>query len=100
MERLFRTMLGTVVVLLLTGSTAFAAMIVGEAKSSWGTVTVKRGGSSLPFVPGMDLEDGDEIETDRKSGAVYELLDRNGEPILREEIFGLPGPDGCADGPG
>jgi len=89
-----------VAVLFLPPGTSFAAMIVGTATGSWGTVTVTRGGSNIPFVIGMDLEDGDVIKTERRSGAVYELYDISGVPILREEIFGLPGPKGCADAEG
>ncbi len=51
-------------------------------------VAVKRGGSTIPFIDGMDLEDGDEISTDRHSGAVYELLDRNGVAVLRKRRKG------------
>ena len=95
-----RTLATIIVVVFLAADASFASMVVGRATRSWGNVTVKRDGSTIPFVDGMDLEDGDEISTDRRSGAVYELLDRFGMAVVEEEIFGLPGPNGCADAPG
>ena len=94
-------LLAAVVVVICVGAdSSFASMIVGKATRSWGDVKVERGGSDIPFTPGMDLEDGDKVKTEGNSGAEYELFDRNGEPILREEIFGLPGTKGCADAEG
>jgi len=88
------------VVLSLTAGTSFADIIVGTATRSWGTAKVERDGSDIPFTPGMDLKDGDKIKTERNSGAEYELFDRNGVPIVKEEIYGLPGTKGCADAEG
>ena len=84
----------------LATAAAPADMLVGRAVRSWGTATVERDGSDIPFTVGMDLEDGDVIKTERNSGAVYELYDRYDVPFAEEEIFGLPGPGGCADADG
>ena len=88
------------IVLFLTTGTTVADMVVGTAVSSWGTAKVERDGSEIPFTDGMELRHGDKIKTERNSGAIYELLDRFGDPIVREEIFGLPGAKGCADAEG
>ena len=80
--------------------TSLAGMIVGTATKSWGTVKVQRGGTEIPFVVGMGLEDGDRIKTERNSGAVCDLHDRSGAPVLELEVFGLPGAKGCADAEG
>jgi len=84
----------------LTADTIFAGIVVGKAGRSWGDAKVERGGSDIPFTEGMDLQDGDKIKTERHSGAVFELHDRFGVPITEEEVFGLPGPKGCADAEG
>lgn len=99
MNKELLTLCSWLVVLALPG-TSFAGLIIGSATGSWGSATVERGGSDIPFTVGMNLEDGDVIKTERNSGAVYELYDRNGVPIVEEEIFGLPGAKGCADADG
>ena len=93
-------MLAAVAVVFLAAEASFADMIVGKAKSSWGDVKVERDGSDIPFTDGMDIKKGDKIKTERHSGAVFELLDPYGNPITEEEVFGLPGPNGCADADG
>jgi len=89
-----------VAVVFLVAEVSFADMIVGRASRSWGDVKVERDGSDIPFTDGMDLKKGDIIKTGRSSGAVFELLDPYGNPITEEELFGLPGPKGCADAEG
>jgi len=87
-------------VVCLAAGVGLADIVLAKAKSSWGTVKVERSGSDQDFVSGMDLENGDIVKTERKSGAVIEWLDRNGEVIGEESVYGLPGPDGCADADG
>ena len=100
MKRLHWAVVVVITVVVLVAETGFADLIVARATKKWGTVTLERNGVDQPFVNGMDIENGDIIKTDRGSGAVYELLDKDGIPFGEEEVFGLPGPDGCADAPG
>ena len=84
----------------LAAGTSPADTILAKAGDSWGNVKVKRDGGEIPYTKGMDLKDGDEIETGRNSGAKLEWLDRGGEVFGEESIYGLPGDKGCADAEG
>jgi len=95
-----RLILVAAFVVCFTAGTSVADLVVGKAVRSWGDAKVERDGSDIPFTDGMDLKDGDKIKTERGSGAVFELLDPYGVPITEEEVFGLPGPKGCADAEG
>lgn len=93
----------------LTATTGNAE-VIGRTFYLVGDATIWRAGSPIPFVQGMDILDGDGIETERLSVAGILLYDELGEVATEMKMFGMPaitggdagggGGSGCAGAPG